>query len=157
VTAQLEQVRAPRARFVIVEWLDQEVGRTGFERVVTNLAIVDHRDDDDRDIDAVGQGAQLLHELDAVELGQLVVGEDDVDAVVAGVFERARGRVEELEVELAVDLADDFREQETARKQVVDDQDRIALRAGERELRHDGRGRCGTQLGGRHHFPPNKR
>jgi len=42
------------------------------------------------------------------KLGQLVVGEDDVDAIVARELERARRRVEELEVQLPVDLADDF-------------------------------------------------
>jgi len=58
----------------------------------------------------IDEGAQLLDQLDAVELGQLVVGQDDVDAVVAGILERAAGRVEQLQVQLAVDLANDLGE-----------------------------------------------
>jgi hypothetical protein len=42
VPAQLQQVGAARARFVLVERLDQEIGRAAFERVVADLAIVDH-------------------------------------------------------------------------------------------------------------------
>ena len=153
VPAQLEQVRAARARLVLVEGLDQEIGGAGFERVVADLAVVDDGDHDDRDVDAVGQCAQLLDELDAVELGQLVVGQHDVDAVVAREFERARRRVEELEVQLAVDLAHDLGEQQAAREEVVDDQDGIALRARERELRNDScRGGRGSYLS-RHDFP----
>ena len=137
VPAQLEQVRAARARFVLVERLDQEVGRAGLERVVADLAVVDDGDDDDRHVDAVGEAADLLHELDAVELRQLVVGEDHVDAVVARELERAARRVEQLEVQLAVDLADDFGEQQPAAEEVVDDEDGVALGARERELRDD--------------------
>ena len=134
VPAQLEQVGAAGARLVVVERLDQEVGRAGLERVVADLAVVDDGDHDDRHVDAMRQRAQLLDELDAVELGQLVIGEDDVDAVVARELERARRRVEQLEVQLAVDLPDDLGEQQAAREQVVDDQDGVALRAREREL-----------------------
>ena len=137
VPAQLEQVRAARARLVLVERLDQEIGGARFERVVADLAVVDDRDHDDRHVDAMRQRADLLHELDAVELGQLVVGEDDVDAIVAGELERPRRRVEQLEVQLAVDLPHDLRQQQAAAEQVVDDQDRIALGTRERELGHD--------------------
>jgi hypothetical protein len=102
----------------------------------------------------MGQGADLLHELDAVELGQLVIGEDDVDAVVARELERARRRVEQLEVELAVDLAHDLREQQAAREQIVDDQDRVPLRAGKCELRNDPGARHGCSELCAHGFPP---
>ena len=88
----------------------------------------------------MGQRAQLLDELDAVELGQLVVGEDDVDAVVAREFECARRRVEQLEVQLAIDLADDLGQQEPAGKEIVDDQNGVALRPREGELGYDPRG-----------------
>ena len=135
VPPQFEQVGAAGPRLVLVERLDQEVRGAGLERVVADLAVVDDGDHDDRHVDAVRQCPQLLDELDAVELGQLVIGEDDVDAIVAREFEGARRRVEELEVQLAVDLADDFGEQQPAAEQVVDDEDGIALRAGERELR----------------------
>ena len=114
VPAQLEQVGAAGARLVVVERLDQEIGGAGLERVVADLAVVDDGDHDDRHVDAMGQGAQLLDELDAVEFGQLVIGEDDVDAVVARELERARRRVEQLEVQLAVDLPDDLGEQQAA-------------------------------------------
>ena len=140
VPAQLEQVGAARARLVLVERLDQEVGGAGLERVVADLAVVDDGDHDDRHVDAMRQRAQLLDELDAVELGQLVVGEDDVDAVVARELQRARRRVEQLEVQLAVDLADDLGQQQPAGEQVVDDQDGVALRARERELGDRSRG-----------------
>ena len=150
VAAQLEQVGAAGARLVVVERLDQEIGGAGLERVVADLAVVDDGDHDDRHVDAMGQGAQLLDELDAVELGQLVIGEDDVDAVVARELERARRRVEQLEVQLAVDLADDLREQQAAAEQVVDDQDGVALRPREREFGHDARRRGRSKLGGRH-------
>jgi hypothetical protein len=143
VPAQLEQVGAARARLVLVERLDQEIGGAGFERVVADLAVIDDGDDDDRHVDAVGQGADLLHELDAVELGELVIGQHDVDAIVAREFERARRRVEELEVQLAVDLADNFGQQEPARKEVVDDQHRVALGAGKRKFRDDSGARHG--------------
>ena len=86
-----------------------------------------------------GEPADLLDELDAVEFRQLVIGEDHVDAVVARELERAARRVEELEVELAVDLADDLGEQQAAAEQVVDDEDGVALGAGERQLRDDSR------------------
>jgi hypothetical protein len=148
VSAQLEQVRASRARLVLVERLDEESRwRPAFERVVTDLAVVDDGDHDDRHVDAVRQGAYLLHELDAVELGKLVIGEDDVDAVVACELERARRRVEELEVELAVDLANDLGQQQPAREQVVDDENGVALGASERELRNDsGAGQARSEL-----------
>jgi hypothetical protein len=144
VPPQLEQVGAAGAGLVLVERLDQKIGGAGFERLVTHLAVVDHRDDDDRHVDAVRQRAQLLDELDAVELGQLVVGEDDVGAVVARELERPAGRVEELEVQLAVDLPDDLGEQQPAAEEVVDDQHRVALGAGERQLgNHAAAGRAG--------------
>ncbi len=38
VSAQFEQIGAASARLVLVERLDQEVGRAGFERVVADLA-----------------------------------------------------------------------------------------------------------------------
>ena len=117
--------------------------------VVADVAVVDDGDHDDRHVDAVGEPAELLDELDAVELGQLVVGEDDVDAVVARVLERAARRVEELEVELAVDLADDLGQQQPAAEQVVDDENGVALRARERELRDDA-GAGGRTGGGGH-------
>jgi hypothetical protein len=141
VPAKLEQVRAARARLVVVERLDEEVGRARLERVVTDLAVVDDGDHDDRNVHAMRERAQLLDELDAVELRQLVVGEDDVDAIVARELQCARRCVEQLEVELAVDLPDDLGEQQPAREQIVDDQDRVALRTRERELRHDSGGR----------------
>ncbi len=135
--AQLEQVRAAGARLVLVQRLDQEVGRAGLERVVADPTVVDHGDHDDWHVDAVGEGANLLHELDTVELGELVVGQDHVDAIVARELQRATRGVEQLQVQFAVDLADDLREQEAAREQVVDDQDGVALGAGKRQLRDD--------------------
>src|SRR5205085_5416640 len=83
------------------------------------------------------QRAQLPHELDAVELGQLVVGENHVDAVGARVLQRPARRVEELEVELAVDLPDDLREQQPAAEEIVDDDNGVALCARKRELGDD--------------------
>ena len=62
----------------------------------------------------MGEGTELTHELDAVELGQLVVGEDHVDAVVPAELQRAARRVEQLQVELPIDLPDDLRQQQTA-------------------------------------------
>ena len=62
----------------------------------------------------MGQRADLLDELDAVELRQLVIGEDHVDAIVARELERATRRVEQFQVQLAVDLANDLREQQAA-------------------------------------------
>src|SRR4029453_15309442 len=115
---------------------------------VGEFGVVDDGDHDDRHVDAMRERAQLLDQLDAVELGQLVVGEDDIDAVVARELQRARRRVEELEVQLAVDLADDLGQQQAAREQVVDDQDGVALGARERELR-DGAGRRGRAQRGR--------
>ena len=53
VAAELQQVRAARARLVLVERLDQEVGRAGLESVVADPAVVDDGDDDDRNVDAV--------------------------------------------------------------------------------------------------------
>jgi hypothetical protein len=139
VAAKLEQVRAARTGLVVVERLDQEIGRAGLQRVVTDLAIVDDGDHDDRNVDAMGQRPQLFDELDAVELGQLVVGENDVDAVVAREFKRARRGVEQLEVQLAVDLADDLGQQEPAGEEIIDDQNGVALRPREGELGYDPR------------------
>ena len=134
VPPQLEQIGAAGARLVVVERLDQEIGGARLERVVADLAVVDDGDHDDRHVYAMGQGAQLLHELDPVEFGQLVIGKDDVDAVVARELQCARRRVEELEVQLAVDLPDDLGEQQSAGEKIVDDQDGVALSAREREL-----------------------
>ncbi len=129
VAAKFEQIGAAGARLVLVERLDQEVGSAGLEGVVADPAVVDHRDDDDRDVDAVREPADLLHELDAVEFRQLEIGEDHVDAVVPREFERAARRVEQFEIELAVDLPDDFGEQKAAAEEIVDDQDGVPLRA----------------------------
>ena len=120
-----------------------------FERVVADAAVVDDRDHDDRHVHAMGQAANLLHELDAVELRQLVIGEDHVDAIVARELERAAGRVEQFEIELAVDLADDLGQQQAAAEQVVDDEDRVALGARERELGDDSGGAtdCAAVMG----------
>jgi hypothetical protein len=71
VPAQLQQVRAARACLVLVERLDQKVRCAALERVVADLTVVDDGDDDDRDIDAMPQPADLLDELDAVEFGSL--------------------------------------------------------------------------------------
>src|SRR5205823_13159038 len=140
VAAELQQIRAARAGLVIVERLDQKIGRTCFQRVVADLAVVDDGDHDDRHVHTMRQSAKLLDELDAVELGQLVIGENEVDAIVPCVLERARRGVEELEVQLAVDLADDLGKEQTAREEIVDDQYGIALRSRERELGYDARG-----------------
>ena len=98
------------------------------------------------------QRAKLLDELDAVELGQLVIGENDVDTIVPRILERARRRIEQLQVQFAVDLPNDFREQQAAREQIVDDQYGVALRPRERELGYDARGGW-TKLCG-HWTPP---
>ena len=139
MAAQFEQIGAAGARLVLVERLDQEIGGAGFKRVVADAAVIDHRDDNDGNVDAMRQSADLFHELDTVELRQLVVGEDHVDAVVPRELERAARRVEELEVQLPIDLADDLSEQEAAAEKVVDDEDRIALGTGECQLRDDSR------------------
>ena len=101
------------------------------------------------------QRAELLDELDAVEFRKLVIGENDVDAIVARELECARRRVEELEIQLAVDLADDLGEQEPAGKKVVDDQDGVALRPGEGELGYDSRGSWTKLCSGHLAFPLN--
>ena len=89
------------------------------------------------------QGTELAHELHTVELRQLVVGEDHVDPVVAAELQRAAGRVEQFQVEPAVDLPDDLREQQSAAEEVVDDDDRIALGSGESQFGdHAGPGRA---------------
>src|SRR5205807_396966 len=112
---------------MLVERLDEEIGRAGLERIVADTTVVDDGDHDDRHVDAMGQRAQLTDELDAVELGQLVVREHDVDAIVTRVLQRARRRIEELEIELAVDLSNDLGEQKAAREQIIDDQYGVAL------------------------------
>ena len=84
-----------------------------------------------------GQRADLADQLHAVEFGQLVVGQHHVDAIVARKLECAARRVEKLEVQLAVDLANDFRQQQAAAEQVIDDQDGVALRARHRQLGDD--------------------
>ncbi len=81
--------------------------------------------------------ADLLHELDAVEFRQFVVGEDDVDAVVAARYSSARvGVSNSSRFSFAVDLADDLGDQQPAAEEVVDDQNRIALRPREGEFRN---------------------
>src|SRR6516164_4046588 len=90
------------------------------------------------------------HAVNAVELRQLVVGEDHVHAIVARVFERAARRVEELQVQLAVDLADDLGEEQAAREEVVDDDDRVPLRSSECQFRDDARFSRGALLRGTH-------
>ncbi|MFO1412715.1 MAG: hypothetical protein U1F10_02145 [Burkholderiales bacterium] len=156
VPAQLEQVGAARARLVLVERLDQEVGGAGLERVVADLAVVDDGDDHDRHVHAVRQRTDLLHEFDAVELRQLVVREDDVDAVVARELERARRRVEQFEVELAVDLPDDLREQQPAAEEVVDDQHRVALGTRKGQLGDDAGAGGDRAQRGAHRVPPGR-
>ena len=141
---------------MFVQRLDQEIGGAGLERVVADLAVVDHGDDDDGHVHAMGQGADLFDELDAIEFGQLVVGEHDVDAIVACEFKGARRRIEEFKVQFAVDLPDDFGQQQAAGEKIVDDQDGVALRAGERQLRYDaGAGLDGASWSG-HEVPPAK-
>ena len=127
MAAQFQQVCAAGTRLVFVQRFDQEVGGAGFERVITDLAVVDHGDHNHRHVHAMRQRTQLLDQLDAVELWQLVVGEYDVDAVVAGELECAGRGVEEFEIEAAIDLPDDLRQQQPAGKQVVDDHHGIAL------------------------------
>ena len=83
------------------------------------------------------ESPDLLHEFDAVEFRQLVIGKDHVDAVVARELQRAARRVEQLEIQLAVDLADDLGEQQSAAEEVVDDENGVALGTGERKLRDD--------------------
>jgi hypothetical protein len=66
------------------------------------------------------QAPDLLHELDAVEFRKLEIAQHHVHAVLAGIFERTARRVEELEVELGVDLPHDFRNQQAATEEVID-------------------------------------
>ena len=73
-------------------------------------------------------------ELDAVEFRKLEIGEDHVDAVLPRVLQRPARRVEQLQVQLRIDLTDDFGDQQTAAEQVVDDEDGIALGSREGEL-----------------------
>jgi hypothetical protein len=83
------------------------------------------------------EGADLPDQLHPVEFGQLVIGQHHVDAVVARELECPARRVEKFEVELAVDLANDFREQQPAAEQVVDDHDGVPLRTRHRQLGYD--------------------
>ena len=90
------------------------------------------------------EAADLLHELDAVEFRQLEIGEDHVDAVLPGVLQRAARRVEQLQIQLGIDLADDFGDQQPAAEEVVDDEDGIALGSREGELGDHAGSRGGT-------------
>ena len=92
------------------------------------------------------QRADLANQLHAVEFRQLVVRQYHVDAVVAREFECPARRVEKLQVELAVDLADDFREQQAAAEQVVDDHNGVALRTRHRQFGYDRAFVAGTLL-----------
>ena len=69
VSAKIQEVGAPRTRFVFVQRLDQEVRRACFERFVAHPSIVDDRDDHNRNIHAMRERPDLPHELNAVELG----------------------------------------------------------------------------------------
>jgi hypothetical protein len=100
------------------------------------------------------QAADLLHELDAVEFGQLEIGQHHVHAVLARILERTARRVEELQVELGVDLPHDFRNQQAAAEEVIDDQHGIALGAGEGELRDHAGGLGGTGRQSGHGYLP---
>jgi hypothetical protein len=91
------------------------------------------------------RGPNLLHELDAVEFRKLEIGEDHVDAVLARVLQRSARRVEQLQIQLRIDLTDDFRKQQTAAEQIVDDEDGIALRSREGEFRDHAGNRGGPR------------
>jgi hypothetical protein len=65
VSAQIQEIGAASAGFVLVERLDQKVGRACLERGIADLPVVDDSDDDDRNVDAMPEAANLLHELDA--------------------------------------------------------------------------------------------
>src|SRR5208282_4092464 len=137
VPAQFKQVCASCSRLVLIERLDKEVGGARLERFVADTAVVDHGDHDNRDVYAVGQGAKLPDQLHPIELGQLVVGQDHVDPVAARKLQCPTWRVEQLEVELAIDLPHDLRQQQPAAEEVVNDDDRVALRPSQRQLGND--------------------
>src|SRR5215471_15876843 len=139
---------------MLVERFDQEIGGARFERVVSNLTIVDDGDHHNRNVDAVREPPNLLHELDAVEFGKLEIGEHHVYAVLARIFECAARRVEELEVELWVDLPHDLRDQQPAAEEIVDDENGVSLSARERELGDHARAGLGPKWYCRHvEFP----
>src|ERR1700676_4239445 len=69
VPAQIEKVRAACACLVLGERLDKENGGASFERFIAHPAVVDHRYDDNGNVDAMRQRPYLTHELHTVELG----------------------------------------------------------------------------------------
>ena len=146
VPAKVEEVGAPRPGLMLIQRLDEEVGRAGFESFVAHAPVVHHGNDDDRYIDAMRQRADLANQLHAVEFRQLVVGQHHIDAVIASELERPTRRVEKLQVELPVDLADDFREQQAAAEQIVDDHNGVPLRTRHRQFGYDRAFVAGTLL-----------
>jgi hypothetical protein len=85
-----------------------------------------------------------------IEFRKLEIGEDHVDAILAGVLQRPAWRVEQLQIQLRIDLADDFRKQQAAAEQVIDDKDGIALGSREGDLRDHTGGRGGPRRQGGH-------
>src|SRR2546423_5294376 len=73
VPAEPEQIGASSARLMLVERLDPEVRSASLESLIDNLAVVDNRDDHNRDGDAMRQRAQMAYQLLAIELNLLVV------------------------------------------------------------------------------------
>ena len=76
--AQGQQVAGTGAELEMVDRAQKEVGGTGLQRPIAELAVLIDGDDDDRDIVMLAALAQRAHEAGAVHLRHVVVGDDEV-------------------------------------------------------------------------------
>ena len=135
LAAQRQQVAAARQALARVDRLGEEVGDAGVERGVAHLAVVVHRDHDDRHVLVARQRAQALHELDAVHVRHHVVDQHQVGDVARGPHHRVDRAREALDRDALVEAAHDLLEDGAAGRLVVDHHDRVARRRQHPHLR----------------------
>jgi hypothetical protein len=135
LAAQGEQVAAARQAFARVHRLGEEIGDAGVERGVAHLAVVVHRDHDDRHVLVARQSAQALHELDAVHVGHHVIDQHQVGNVAGGPHHRVDRPGEALDRHALVQAAHHLLQDGASGRLVVDHHHGVARRRQRPHLR----------------------
>ena len=76
--AQGQQIARPRPELEMIDGAQQEIGGTGLERAIAELAILIDGDDDDRNVQQSRPAAQGAHEARPVHVRHVEVGDDQI-------------------------------------------------------------------------------
>jgi hypothetical protein len=121
--AQRQEIARSRQELVVVDRAEQEIRGAGLQRLVPEFPILVDRDDNDRHVEAERQVAEPSHELGAVDIGHLVVGDHEVGRILFHPFERGDRIFEGLDPCIHLDGRRQLAEDAPVGNPIIDDHD----------------------------------